>query len=276
MRFRRVVVCAAIPLLGVWAIAISPPVSARPIPKNSGASVASKSRTKSVVGTYAYSDSFGGTAESLVVSEAGTVTFATFGTYTKCTGLWVQSGPIFTMDIDANCSTGVSPDETSVTSVFSGTIGRKGLSSANKPGSMVLDTVSGTGPGTTSPGTWYATKSGTSQASPEGPMTSSDIGKPRSKKAGGDYGFFDQSGDSNLPLTLNSDGTLTISNGGTNCTGLWVQSGAHIAMDLNTSSCGLFVFAAPVSARGLASEEKPGNAEFNGAGTETWYALSSA
>jgi hypothetical protein len=272
MRFRRVVVCAAIPLLGLWAIAVSLPASARPIPKNSGASAVAQARTKSAVGTYAYSDSFGVTDESLVISEGGTVALGS-----SCAGLWVQSGTIFTMDIDANCSVTVGTDVYTLTAIFSGTIGRKGLSSAQKPGAMVLDDSSSG----TSPGTWYAVKGGTSQASSAQTfsawaMTSPDVGKPRSKKAGGDYGFFDQSGDSNLPLTLNTDGTLTISNSGTNCTGLWVQSGAHIAMDLNTSSCGLFVFAAPVSARGLASEEKPGNAEFNGAGTETWYALASA
>src|ERR1700677_855739 len=115
MRFRRVVVCTAIPLLGIWTLAISPPASARPAPKKNDASVASQSRTKSVAGTYAYSDSFGVTDEPLVISAGGTVALGS-----SCTGLWVQSGTIFTMDIDANCSVTVGSTVYTLTAIFSG------------------------------------------------------------------------------------------------------------------------------------------------------------
>jgi hypothetical protein len=207
----------------------------------------------SAAGSYTYNDSVGDTLEGLVLGTDGTVTFSS-----GCTGLWVQSGKIFSMDINDNCSES--------TWIFSGVVGPKGLSSSKKPGALTLDNPSGF-----DGGTWYATK-GAPESPASGPMATGAapaLRTPHVTSAVGNYGFYDEAGDSNLPLTLSSDGTLSLS--GT-CSGLWVQSGKDIAFDLNTDACSLFVMASPVSAKGLGTAKKPGQIEY-GEGVETFYAV---
>jgi hypothetical protein len=86
-------------------------------------------------GTYSYNDSVGDTNETLTVKGNGTVKFES-----GCTGIWVQQGSSFSMDINAHC--------TGQSWIFVGTITKKGLNSVNNPGNLETD-------GT--PGTWYAT-----------------------------------------------------------------------------------------------------------------------
>jgi hypothetical protein len=86
-------------------------------------------------GTYSYSDSLGSSDIGLTVKENGTVKFSD-----GCTGIWVQQGSSFSMDINGHCAGN--------TWIFIGTVTKKGLNSVSNPGNAVAD-------GT--PGTWYAT-----------------------------------------------------------------------------------------------------------------------
>jgi hypothetical protein len=226
--------------------------SARPATKAHSQTSAAKA---TVAGTYAYSDSFGDSAEGLTIDANGTLAFDS-----GCSGLWTQSGKAITMDINADCGNS--------TWIFSGTVTAKGLSSQAKPGATVED-QSGN-----SLGTWFAVKSGTVGTS-SGPLaTHNDPTGHDAAKAplGGTFSFTDSGGsDTSIPLTLNTGGTVALTTQGLNCTGLWVKVKKTIAWDLNTPTCNLVVFSGSVTKTGLSSLTKPGSGNFSGA-TGTWYA----
>jgi hypothetical protein len=187
----------------------------------------------------------------------------------NCRGLWIQEGKVIAFDVDETCG--------GATYAFSGTVGRKGLSSAKKPGELVFRFD-----GRSSYNGWYAIKTGAAAVTPGEERTLAGLpvsAAPAKPKAGGDYGYYDGNGNSNDQLTLNSDGTADLTLGDQECTGLWVQSGQEIAWDWNNAPfCAETVFVGTVSSKGLSSAAKPGlrrrgSADGTTTSTGTWYAV---
>lgn len=85
----------------------------------------------------------------------------------------------------------------------------------------------------------------------------------------GTYNFTDSFGDTNIPLTINGDGTWKF--GG--CTGQWLAYGPTISLHL-ASPCDDILLMGHISAKSIGKATKPGPVQVgNNTSTGTWYAL---
>jgi hypothetical protein len=93
-----------------------------------------------------------------------------------------------------------------------------------------------------------------------------------SVSAVGNYKYNDSKGDHNEGLQLNANGTVLFSSG---CSGIWVQQGSAIAMDINANCGNTWIFTGTVNSAGLSSNAHRGRLEefSGGASFGSWYAV---
>jgi hypothetical protein len=251
---RRHAVATALAATGLVALL----VTVLPAP---AATAAKAPAVPSAAGTYTITENPGGSTVDLTLNANGTSVYGS-----SCRGLWIQQGKTIAFDVNETCS--------GATYAFSGTVGPKGLSSAKKPGELIFHFD-----GRNRFYGWYAVKTGSAAAPGRGRTVEGapfSAARPKAKTSG-DYGYYDGSGQSNDPLTLNSDGSAVLTLSGGTCTGLWVQSGKDIAWDWNNAPfCDDTVFVGTVSSKGLSSAATPGlglQAAPQAMRTVTWYAV---